>query len=76
MDIQADISWIKAELDHVKDPHLIEAFKNLLNYRRSAKATDDVQAEMERMVAEGLDDINSGRVISTEDLRKEASSWK
>jgi predicted transcriptional regulator len=76
MDIQADIIWIKAELDQVKDPHLIEAFKNMLNYRRSAKANDGVQEEMERMVVEGLDDINNGRVISTEDLRKDVSTWK
>ncbi len=76
MDIQADISWIKSELDHVKDPHLIEAFKNLLNYRRSAKVSDDVHAETERMIIEGLDDIDNGRVTSTEDLRKEVASWK
>jgi len=74
MDIQTDISWIKAELDHVKDPLLIETFKNLLNYRR--KVTTDVQAEMEQMILEGEADIANGKVYSTNEVREAIASWK
>ena len=33
MNLQADIKLIQSELLKVKDPHLIEAFKQLLAYR-------------------------------------------
>lgn len=35
MNIQADINWIISELRSVQDPNLIEAFKNMLAYRRT-----------------------------------------
>ena len=38
MDLQADINWIKAEIEKVRDPQLIMAFKNLLNYRNSKES--------------------------------------
>ncbi len=34
MDIQSELNWIHKELDEVKDPTLIEAFKNMLKYRK------------------------------------------
>ena len=34
MNLQADISWIQAELSKVRDPELITAFKSLLKYRK------------------------------------------
>ena len=37
MNIQADINWIKAELTNVEDPNLIEAFKNMLKYRKTKR---------------------------------------
>ena len=39
MDIQAELNWIHKELDQVKDPILIEAFKNMLKYRKSVTNT-------------------------------------
>jgi hypothetical protein len=35
MDIEADKVWVLSELKSVRDPHLIEAFKQLLIYRKS-----------------------------------------
>jgi len=32
MDLQADINWIKSELQKVNNPDLLAAFKNLLRY--------------------------------------------
>ncbi|WP_430909727.1 addiction module protein [Maribacter sp. 2-571] len=43
MDLDADIKWIRKELKEVKDPTLIEAFKNLLQYR---KKVSDVPYEI------------------------------
>ena len=71
MDIQADITWIKSELDKVKDPFLIEAFKNLLRYRERAE-----EKEMDNMILQGEEDIKNGKVISHADLKKEMQSWR
>ena len=71
MNIQADITWIKSELDKVRDPFLIEAFKNLLRYRENV-----VDREMEKMILEGEQDIKNGNVISHSDLKKEMESWR
>lgn len=73
MDIQAEIKWIQAELDKVKDPTLIEIFVKLLKYRKSA-----INSELEEYNRE-LDAANarieSGKFITQEDLKKEASKW-
>jgi len=71
MDIQADIKWIVAELRSVKDPHLIEAFKQLLKYRKSDRATDQLDQALERAMA----DKAEGRVIPHEEVRKKYDKW-
>jgi hypothetical protein len=76
MGVEADINWIKRELDFVKDPLLIETFKNLLNYRRKYAAFDDPQLDLDRMIEEGEDDIQKGDFLNTDELRSKVSSWK
>lgn len=75
MDIKADITWIKSELDKVTDPHLVEAFKSMLNFRSSVKA-ESTQTEMEQMILEGEDDILNGRVHTTDEVRQAIAAWK
>ncbi len=76
MNVEGDIKWIKAEMDFVKDPLLIETFKNLLNYRRKQVEVVSVDREMEQMMKEGLDDIRDGKVISTKELLRQVDTWK
>lgn len=76
MGVQADINWIKAELDSVRDPLLIETFKNLLNYRRKHSSTDELQQILDQMIDEGEEDIKNGDTLSTQELRAEVSSWR
>ncbi|MCB9234526.1 MAG: hypothetical protein H6581_22920 [Bacteroidia bacterium] len=71
MNIQAEISWIKSELDKVNDPYLIEIFKNLLKYRDNA-----LRNEMDRMILEAEDDIKNGRILSGSELKSEMDSWR
>ena len=71
MNIQADINWIKTELDKVQDPYLIEAFINLLKYRNRS-----VEKEMDRMILEGEEDIKNGNVIPHANLKEEMKSWR
>jgi len=41
MDMQADIKWIQAELETVKDPSLIDMLKRLIQYGKSKKEVED-----------------------------------
>ncbi len=34
MDLEADLKWIRQELENVKDPTFIDAIKNMLIYRK------------------------------------------
>lgn len=73
MNIQAEISWIRSELTKVQDPHLIEAFKQLLTYRK----------EKQELISEGLDlsldramaDKEAGRVKPHTEIRKKYEKW-
>ncbi|PCJ22787.1 MAG: hypothetical protein COA97_12910 [Flavobacteriales bacterium] len=73
MDIQADINWIRAELKKVQDPHLIEAFKQLLTYRNEKKlATTDGLAIS---LAKALADKKAGRVKPHNEIRSKYEQW-
>lgn len=71
MNIEADITWIKLELDKVRDPFLIEAFKNLLRYREST-----LEREMDNMVLDAEEEIKDGKVISSSELKNEMANWR
>lgn len=76
MGVETDINWIKTELDQVRDPLLIETFKNLLNYRRKHSSTDQGQQILDQMIDEGENDIKNGDILTSEELRSEVSSWR
>jgi len=66
MDLQADIKWILEELKDVKDPTLIEAFKNMLKYRRkvsesSYEISDEHKEILDQRLADHKANPNSGR---------------
>lgn len=78
MDIQADINWIKAELDKVKDPDFVELLKGLLNYR--SKKTEELnpilKEVLSRRALKSEEDIKAGRVFTLKEaedrIRKHA----
>lgn len=76
MSVQTDIDWIKTELDSVRDPLLIETFKNLLNYRRQLSSSNQIQQILDKMIDEGEEDIENGDLLSSKELRSEVSSWR
>ncbi len=76
MSVQTDIDWIKTELDSVRDPLLIETFKNLLNYRRQLSSSNQIQQVLDKMIDEGEEDIENGDLLSSKELRSEVSSWR
>lgn len=75
MDLKADISWIRSELKNVKDPHLIEAFKQLLTYRKSKIKERFTKSEFVADIKEAEDQIKKGDFRSIEDFERDASQW-
>ena len=74
MDLQADINWIKNELNNVRDPHLIEAFKNLLTYRKT-KSNRLTRKEFIADIKEAEEQIEKGDYLSIEDFEDQAKKW-
>ncbi|UZO81814.1 hypothetical protein NBT05_04945 [Aquimarina sp. ERC-38] len=78
MDVQADIKWIQNELNDVKDPLLIEAFKNLLTYRRTTKTTDEDRISIEQYNQEldvSISQIDKGEFYTSEEMKERISQW-
>ena len=75
MDIQEDISWIRSELKNVRDPHLIEAFKNLLKYRKTKSSVRLTKSEFVEEIKEAKEQIEKGDYLSVEDFEKQADKW-
>lgn len=74
MNLEGDIKWIQEELNHVKDPDLIEAFKRLLQFRKkSLVATIE---DYNNDIAESEKDIEAGRIYSQNQIEKMNELWK
>ena len=68
IDLQSDIEWIHKELDQVKDPDLIEAFKRMLQFR---KKTQSVGLEQyNREIKEAEDRIEQGQFLTQDQVEK------
>ena len=80
MDLQSDINWLKSELDSVRDPHLIEAFKQLLKYRNSVKLNISTEEEdlssLKTRAEDSLESIERGRVRNINEFKKDVEAWK
>lgn len=74
MNLQADIKWIQNELNNVKDPDLIEAFKRLLQFRKKSFAT--TIEDYNNDIAESEKDIEAGRIYSQNQIEKMNEVWK
>jgi predicted transcriptional regulator len=78
MNIQAEISWIQAELAKVTDRELIMAFKNLLKYRAKQEKTDwwDELSKTEKAeIEEGIKQADKGEFISHEEVMANPKKW-
>ncbi len=77
MDLQADIKWISQELKTVKDPILIEAFKNMLKYRRSVlQSSERISIEQyNKEIDEANARIDNGEFYTQEEAEKIMDKW-
>ena len=76
MDLQADIKWISQELKTVKDPTLIEAFKNMLKYRRNVIQSERISIEQyNKEVNEAIARVENGEFYTQEEAEKIMDKW-
>ena len=75
MDLQADIKWINKELKTVKDPILIEAFKNMLKYR-TKKITGRISVEQyNKEIDEAVTRVENGEFYTQDEVEKMMEKW-
>jgi len=63
MDMQADIKWIQAELETVKDPSLIDMLKRLIQYGKSKKevADEEITEAQKQELDRRIEKIDQGK---------------
>ena len=81
MNIQADINWIREELVDVKDPNLVEAFKNMLKYRKTKGKLSDTffsttKEDLKQRAEESLKSIERGDTRNIDEFKKDVQNWK
>ena len=87
MSLEADINWIKSEIDKVKDLFLVETLKNLLNYRKHiqkskttvvAYTTDGKPLTLKqynKRLEKAEEQIKNNEVISHQELAERMKKW-
>jgi hypothetical protein len=79
MNIQAEINWIKSELDSLQDVSLLQKFKDMLSAakakRYEANLKPMTQKELIERTLKSEAEIKAGKYTTIEDLEKEAENW-
>ena len=79
MNIQAEINWIKAELDSVQDINLLQTLKDMLSAAKAKKYEASLkpmtQKELIARAKKSELDIKAGRLTNIDDLEKESENW-
>lgn len=75
MDIKADIKWIQKELKEVKDPTLIEAFKNLLQYRKNVASERISIEQYNKEIDESIAQIENGKTYTHQQVGERMKQW-
>lgn len=75
MDLQADIKWIHKELDKVNDPTLIEAIKNILQFRKNNTAERISLEQYNEELDFSLAQIEEGKTYTQEEMVERIKKW-
>ncbi len=75
MDIKADIKWIQKELKEVKDPALIEIFKNLLQYRKNVSSERISIEQYNKEIDESIAQIENGKTYTHQQMGERIKQW-
>jgi len=79
MKLQAEINWIKTELDSVQDVSLLQKFKDMINAAKIKKYEASLkpmtQKELIERTLKSEAQIKAGKFTTIEDLEKESENW-
>lgn len=75
MNIQAELNWIRTELENVNDVNLVAAIKNLLTYAKKTKANvdfwDTLSDEQKADIDAGIAELDAGKGIPHDVVMKQ-----
>ena len=78
MNIQAELNWIRTELDGINDVNLVAAIKNLLTCAKKTKTNvdfwDTLTDEQKADIDAGIADLEAGRKRPHNQVIKDAKS--
>ncbi len=75
MDLQADLKWILEELKEVKDPTLIEVFKNMLKYRKKVSSERISIEQYNKELDTSIAQIEKGETLTHEEMGERIKQW-
>jgi len=75
MDLQAELKWIHKELDNVKDPTLIEIFKNMLKYRKKVSSERISIEQYNKEIDTSIAQIESGKTYTHQQMGERIKQW-
>ena len=79
MDLQADINWIKSQLDKVQDANLISALKQLLTYANSKRDQEDfsdrLTEDQRSGILKAISQVENGQTKPHSEAEKVYSKW-
>ena len=79
MNLQAEINWIKSELDSLQDVSIVNKLKEIIRNakikRYEASLKPMTQEELIRRAEKSEADIKAGRLTTIEELEKESENW-
>lgn len=76
MDLQAELKWIHKELDNVKDPTLIEVFKNMLKYRKKVSLGRISIEQYNKEIEASIEQIENGKTFTHQQMGKRIKQWE
>ncbi len=75
MDLQADLKWIRQELENIKDPIFIEAIKNMLKYRKKVSSERISIEQYNEEINASITQIESGKTYTHHEMGERIKQW-
>lgn len=75
MGLQAEIKWIHQELDNVKDTDLVEAIKNIIQYRKKVNAERISIKQYNKEIEASIAQVKEGKTYTHQEVGQRIKKW-
>lgn len=75
MNIQTDLDWIHKELETVQDPTLVQAIKNILQYRKSVTSERISIEQYNKEIDASIEQITTGKTYTHQEVGEHIKKW-